>query len=173
MIRTDNQEEHEEWAFEKFIDCAQLGGNSHWHYHVKWKTGNPTWEPVSNIIDCEHRLQQFHHENPDKPVPPEVQSLLHRLASDSPAPASAPEPAPEPPRRRSARLQRETASVIDMTRPFPDTVTAVKTDITVSKEVEDKLCLVFGKVIRRLMDIWSGKLPPTQFVDYDGMDLEG
>ena len=172
MIRTDNQEEHEEWAFEKFIDCAQLGGNSHWHYHVKWKTGNPTWEPVSNVIDCEHRLQQFHHENPDKPVPPEVQSLLHRLASDSPAPASALEPAPKPPRRRSARLQRETASVIDMTRPFPDTVTAAKTDTTVSKEVEDKLCLVFGKVIRRLMDIWSGKLAPTQFVDYDGMDLE-
>lgn len=94
MIRMDDQEKYEEWAFKKFIDCVQLGGNLYWYYYVKWKIGNLIWEPVSNVIDCEYCLQQFYCENLDKLVPLEVQNLLYRFVFDVPAPV----PAPEPPR---------------------------------------------------------------------------
>ncbi|KAJ4364315.1 hypothetical protein N0V85_009292 [Neurospora sp. IMI 360204] len=166
MIRTDNHEEREEWDFEKLIDCAQLGGNHHWYYQVKWKGDNqPTWEPKDHVIDCEEMLQRFHNEHPDKPIPPDVQDLLARMGP--PAPAASPAPAaPEPPPRRSARLaQRETTAAVTTPASRP-------LDGTLSEYEIEGLEVAFARIFRRLMDVWSGRVPKAHFVDYDQEGLE-
>ena len=90
----------------------------------------------------------------------------------SPAPRQEPEPptptpppaAPEPPRHRSGRLATKgkvSITVVDPFVPLPPGVTTTKTDVSMDEYMKDGLEEAMARIIKRLLEVWSRRMPPV------------
>jgi len=92
----------EKWEFDKLLDCHNEDG---FHYLVKWKHHQATWQPADDLRGQDNVLLEFHRQNPEKPGPP---SWVMRPARSARIPTSTATPVqpPVPPARRLRRSNR-------------------------------------------------------------------
>jgi RNase H-like domain found in reverse transcriptase/Reverse transcriptase (RNA-dependent DNA polymerase)/Integrase zinc binding domain/Chromo (CHRromatin Organisation MOdifier) domain/Retroviral aspartyl protease len=72
-------EQEEEYEVERILDTEWKDNEI--KYLVRWKGYEPnddTWEPVTNLRNCQHLVRKFHLRNPDRPKPdPKSKSPQH------------------------------------------------------------------------------------------------
>lgn len=118
ILERDDETEEEvvKWLFEALLDSRRHRGTGALEYHIQWKHHPASWQPASDLRDCQEVVREFHAKNPNRPGPQQQgqrPALLPAVSADpQPQPRQArARPPPRPPAavsaptRRSARIQ--------------------------------------------------------------------